>query len=97
MPRATKLTDAQAKDSLVTLPGWVLKEAKLHREFKFKDFNEAWGFMGRVALIAEKLDHHPEWFNVWNTVRIDLSTHDVGGLSDRDLELAKRINAVYTG
>jgi len=92
-----KLTDAQVKDSLVTLPGWVLKEAKLHREFKFKDFNEAWGFMGRVALIAEKLDHHPEWFNVWNTVRIDLSTHDVGGLSDRDLELAKRINAVYTG
>ena len=64
----------------------------MHREFKFKDFNQAWGFMTRVALLAEKMDHHPDWSNVWNTVRIALSTHDVGGLSDNDVRLAQAIN-----
>ena len=94
MSRAIKLTEVQAREALSSLTGWELKAGKLHREFKFKDFNEAWGFMSKVALIAEQMNHHPEWFNVWNTVRIDLSTHDVGGLSDRDFELADRINAI---
>ena len=67
---------------------------KLHRELRFGDFSEAWGFMNRVALIAESLNHHPEWFNVWSTVRIDLTTHDVGGLSPFDVAFAERVNAL---
>ena len=92
MASATKLTQEQIKDALSSLKGWSLREGKFHRELRFKDFNEAWGFMSRVALIAEKMDHHPEWFNVYHTVRIDLSTHDVGGLSDKDVALAQKMN-----
>ena len=66
----------------------------IRREFKFADFSAAWGFMTRVALLAEKLDHHPDWSNVWNTVRIELSTHDAGGLSENDVKLAKAIDAL---
>ncbi|HRX86465.1 MAG TPA: 4a-hydroxytetrahydrobiopterin dehydratase [Phycisphaerae bacterium] len=94
---ATKLTDAQAQDAVAKLDGWAVRDGKFHRELKFGDFNAAWGFMARVALIAEQMNHHPEWFNVYNTVRIDLSTHDVGGLSDLDVKLAERINAVAGG
>ena len=65
-------------------------------ELRFADFSEAWGFMNRVALLAEKLDHHPEWSNVWNTVRITLSTHDAGGLTDKDITLARAIDALRT-
>jgi 4a-hydroxytetrahydrobiopterin dehydratase len=65
----------------------------IHKSFKFADFNQAWGFMTRVALAAEKADHHPEWFNVYNKVDITLSTHDAGGLSDKDVALAKVINS----
>ena len=79
---------------MASLDGWELQDGKLHREFKFKNFVEAWGFMSRVALLAEKMNHHPEWFNVWNTVRIDLSTHEVGGLSNFDVELATKIKAL---
>ncbi len=93
MTPATKLTDSQITAALAELPGWTLREGKLHREFAFRDFTEAWGFMARVALAAEKMNHHPEWFNVWNRVRIDLSTHDAGGLTERDLKLARAINA----
>ena len=89
-----KLNNGEIQMALAQLAGWELSNAKLHRELKFKDFNEAWGFMARVALIAEQMNHHPEWFNVWSTVKIDLSTHDVGGISDRDFELARRINAL---
>jgi 4a-hydroxytetrahydrobiopterin dehydratase len=74
------------------LPGWSLLHGKLHRELHFADFNEAFGFMCRVALIAEAMGHHPEWSNVWNRVVIDLTTHDTGGLSTCDLELARRID-----
>jgi len=74
------------------LPQWSLINSKLHRELRFADFNEAFGFMSRVALIAETLGHHPEWFNVWNRVVIDLTTHDAGGLSNLDVELAHRID-----
>jgi len=92
MARPTKLTDVEIQKTLAALPGWSLKDAKLHREFSFKDFNQAWGFMARVALVAEKMNHHPEWFNVWSTVRMDLSTHDAGGVTALDVELARTIN-----
>jgi 4a-hydroxytetrahydrobiopterin dehydratase len=89
-----KLTDAERAALGTTLPGWAVATDKdaIRREFKFADFSEAWGFMTRVALLAERLDHHPEWSNVWNTVRIELSTHDAGGLSDNDVKLAQAIN-----
>jgi 4a-hydroxytetrahydrobiopterin dehydratase len=76
------------------LPAWTLKEGKLHRELRFADFSEAFGFMARVALAAEQLNHHPEWSNVWNRVLINLTTHDCGGLSSLDLALAQRIDAL---
>lgn len=70
---------------------WQLKEGKLHKEFKFADFVAAFGFMSKVALLAEKADHHPEWFNVYNKVAISLTTHDAGGISTRDFALAAAI------
>jgi 4a-hydroxytetrahydrobiopterin dehydratase len=76
------------------LPDWQLEGEHLKRSFRFKDFNEAWGFMNRVALLAETQDHHPEWFNVYNKVDIALTTHDAGGLSARDVRLAKAIDAL---
>lgn len=79
-----------------TLPQWILAEGRdaIRREFRFKDFSEAWGFMARVALLAEQQNHHPEWVNVWNLVRIELSTHDAGGLTGKDVALAKAIDAL---
>ena len=75
---------------------WENIDNKLYRKFQFKNFSEAFGFMTRVALEAEKLDHHPEWKNVWNTVEIWLSTHDAGGVvTDKDQQLAERIDAIY--
>ena len=74
-------------------PGWELVDQHLHRTFIFKDFSEAWAFMSRVALAAEKQDHHPDWSNSWNTVEISLSSHDAGGtVTDRDQRLATTIN-----
>jgi 4a-hydroxytetrahydrobiopterin dehydratase len=73
-------------------PGWQIVEGKLHREFSFGDFSEAWAFMARVALEAEKANHHPDWSNSWNRVVIDLVTHDAGGITDRDQALAEKIN-----
>jgi len=78
-------------------PGWTMKDGMLHRELTFGDFAEAFGFMARVALWAEKMNHHPEWSNVWNRVTIDLITHDLGGLSDLDVELATRIDSAAEG
>ncbi|MBR0659832.1 4a-hydroxytetrahydrobiopterin dehydratase [Neoroseomonas oryzicola] len=89
--------DAAGRAALARdLPGWAMVEGRdaIARTFRFKDFSEAWGFMSRVALLAEKQDHHPEWFNVWNRVEITLSTHDAGGLSARDVALAKAIDAL---
>ena len=94
MATPEKLTETQIAEAVASLDGWQLRDGKLHREFKFKNFVEAWGFMSRIALLAEKMNHHPEWFNVWNTVRFDLSTHEVGGLSNFDVELATKINAL---
>jgi 4a-hydroxytetrahydrobiopterin dehydratase len=76
------------------LPAWKLVAGKLHRELQFVDFVEAFGFMTKVALVAEAMGHHPEWRNVWNRVSIDLVTHDIGGLSSLDVELARRIDAI---
>ncbi|WP_439105824.1 4a-hydroxytetrahydrobiopterin dehydratase [Congregibacter sp.] len=77
---------------------WTLNESgKLEKEFKFDDFNAAWGFMSRVALFAERRDHHPEWFNVYNRVRVELTTHDVGGISDKDFALAVFMNDCAVG
>ncbi len=81
------------------LPGWRLLPDRdaIAREFKFKDFSAAWGFMARVALLAERHDHHPEWSNVYNRVSVTLTTHDAGGLSERDVELAQAIDATLLG
>jgi 4a-hydroxytetrahydrobiopterin dehydratase len=74
--------------------GWEIVDAKLRRVFEFADFSEAWAFMSRVALLAEKSDHHPDWSNAWNKVTIELTSHDAGGLTDRDGTLAEAINAL---
>ena len=92
MANGKKLTDAEILEAVTSLEGWEVCDGKFHREFRFNDFVEAWGFMSRVALVAEKMNHHPEWFNVYNTVRVDLSTHDMGGLSRLDVELAEKIS-----
>jgi 4a-hydroxytetrahydrobiopterin dehydratase len=78
------------------LPAWTLVAGRdaIQRTFTFRDFNEAFGFMARVALAAERLDHHPEWSNVWNKVSVTLSTHSVGGLSEHDLRLAETMDAI---
>ncbi len=92
----TKLTDAERAALAQTLPAWRMADGRdaIVRRYRFKDFSEAWGFMSRVALLAEKQDHHPEWSNVWNRVEIVLSTHDAGGLSARDVALARAIDAL---
>jgi 4a-hydroxytetrahydrobiopterin dehydratase len=96
MAMVEKLSAAERAGLAEALPAWRLVEGRdaITRSFRFKDFSEAWGFMARVALIAEAQDHHPEWFNVWNRVEITLSTHDAGGLSARDVRLAKAIDAI---
>ncbi len=90
-----RLTEAERKAALAELPGWAMLEGRdaMRREFRFADFSAAFGFMARVALAAEKLDHHPEWSNVYNRVEVVLSTHDAGGLTARDVSLAKAIDA----
>lgn len=91
-----QLTEAERADALDALADWDYDEARdaITRRVVFADFAEAFGFMARVALIAEKMDHHPEWSNVWNRVDILLTTHDAGGLSHRDVELAQAIDAI---
>ena len=91
-----KLSAAERSQALKELSQWqAVKDGDaIQRSFKFKSFSEAWGFMARVALLAESQNHHPEWFNVYNKVDITLSTHDCGGLSARDVKLAKSIDAL---
>jgi 4a-hydroxytetrahydrobiopterin dehydratase len=91
-----KLAGAARKDALRGLSGWseVEKRDAIRKQFQFGTFGEAWGFMSQVALLAEKMDHHPEWFNVYNRVDIVLSTHDAGGLSERDIKLARAIDGI---
>jgi 4a-hydroxytetrahydrobiopterin dehydratase len=94
---AKKLSEAEINALLPKVKGWSVVNGKLHREFACKDFVTAFGNMTRVALVAEKMDHHPEWFNVWNKVVIDLTTHSVKGISDYDFVLAEKINEVFAG
>lgn len=93
-----KLEGAARKTALGDLPGWTEVQGRdaISRKFVFKDFNQAFGFMTRVALVAEKMDHHPEWFNVYKTVEVTLSTHDAGGLTAKDITLAKAMDAFGT-
>jgi 4a-hydroxytetrahydrobiopterin dehydratase len=92
---AKKLTDAEVNEQLSHAKGWSLVSGKLHRAFECKDFVTAFGNMTRVALVAESMNHHPEWFNVWNKVVIDLNTHSVKGISNLDFELAGKINEIF--
>jgi len=94
MARPAKLADDAMAHALRGLPHWSLVHGKLHRELRFQDFSEAFGFMARVALVAERMDHHPEWSNVWNRVVVDLTTHDAGGVTELDLALARAIDAL---
>jgi 4a-hydroxytetrahydrobiopterin dehydratase len=92
---AKKLTDAEIQQRLQNVKGWTLENGKLHRAFECKDFVAAFGNMTRVALVAESMNHHPEWFNVWNKVVIDLNTHSVKGISDLDFTLAEKIDQIF--
>ena len=87
-----KLTDGEIRDALKELEGWHVADGKLHRTYRFKDFIEAIGFMTSAAMIIQEMDHHPEWSNVYNTVGIDLVTHDAGGITARDVQLACRLH-----
>jgi 4a-hydroxytetrahydrobiopterin dehydratase len=93
-PHATILNPTEVAQRLHAHPEWSLMSGKLERTLRFADFQAAFGFMTSVALAAEKMDHHPEWFNVYNTVRIQLTTHDVGGISDKDFQLAQTIDTL---
>jgi len=96
MPIA-KLRDEEVQARLSTLEGWQLIEGKLFRGFRFADFVAAFGFMSRCALVAERMDHHPEWSNVYDKVEVFLTTHACQGLSERDFALARRMNELYQG
>jgi 4a-hydroxytetrahydrobiopterin dehydratase len=94
-----KLTGSARQTALAKLQGWSEAAGRdaIQKKFTFKDFNEAFGFMARAALIAEKLDHHPEWFNVYNKVEVTLSTHDAGGVTERDVRLAAAMDRLAKG
>jgi 4a-hydroxytetrahydrobiopterin dehydratase len=91
-----KLSAEARKSALEGLSGWSAVEGRdaISRKFTFKDFNQAFGFMTRAALVAEKMDHHPEWFNVYKTVEVTLSTHDAGGVTELDVKLAEAMNKI---
>ena len=93
---AQKLDEGARKDLTTRLPAWRLLDGRdaIARTFTFKDLNAAFGFMTRVALVAERMNHHPEWLNVWNRVEVVLSTHDAGGLTERDVKLAEAIDRI---
>lgn len=92
MPSNKLLSTNELEKALTTLPGWTVENQKLHAQFQFADFVAAFGFMSSLALVAESLGHHPEWFNVYNRVTIDLTTHDAGGITELDLKFATKAN-----
>ncbi len=92
--RSPKLTDAELHQALEALPGWTLTEGKLLRVYQFRDFVEAFAFMTAAALRVQEMDHHPEWSNVYGTVRVELVTHDSGGVTARDAELAGKLESI---
>ncbi|AFS81456.1 transcriptional coactivator/pterin dehydratase [Candidatus Nitrosopumilus koreensis AR1] len=89
-----KLSQEEIDDELKNLPGWSVVNEKLHREIEFDSFNQAFGFMTRAAMEIEKMNHHPEWFNVYNRITIDLMTHDAGGITKNDINLARILNSL---
>ena len=91
-PRSEKLSHDEVRQRVTTLPGWSLRDGALFREIRFGSFAEAFGFMASAAIVAQELDHHPDWTNVYDLVTIRLGSHDVKGISDRDFTLAERMN-----
>ncbi len=89
-----RLSQMDIDEQLKNLPGWSVVNEKLHKEFQFESFNQAFGFMTRAAMEIEKMNHHPEWFNVYNRITIDLTTHDAGGITKNDVNLAKILNSL---
>lgn len=89
-----RLSENDIIEELKNLPGWSVVNKKLHKEFQFGSFNQAFGFMTRAAMEIEKMNHHPEWFNVYNRITIELTTHDVGGITKNDVNLAKILNSL---
>jgi len=89
-----RLSQIDIDEQLKNLPGWSIVNEKLHREFQFESFNQAFGFMTRAAMEIEKMNHHPEWFNVYNRITIELTTHDAGGITKNDVSLAKILNSL---
>jgi 4a-hydroxytetrahydrobiopterin dehydratase len=92
--KLNKLTPEELKDALGSLPQWQIKAEKLHREYRFPDFIHAFGFMATAAIAIEKMNHHPEWFNVYNRVVVDLTTHDARGITQNDVGLAKLLDGI---
>jgi len=91
---ADRLKDGQIEEALAELQGWTLEDGKLCRNFKFTNFVQAFGFMTSAAIEAEKMNHHPEWFNVYSKVNVQLVTHDAGGITELDIDLARKMNAL---
>ena len=89
-----RLSQIDIDEQLKDLPGWSVVNEKLHKEFQFDSFNQAFGFMTRAAMEIEKMNHHPEWFNVYNKITIELTTHDAGGITRNDVNLAKILNSL---
>ena len=90
----TQLPRNTIENELKDMTGWAIVDGKLHKEFQFDDFIQAFGFMTRAALHIEKMHHHPEWFNVYNKLSVDLTTHDAGGITENDIKLAKTLNSL---
>ena len=89
-----RLSESDIDEELKKLSGWDVKDGKLHKEFQFDNFNQAFGFMTRAAMEIEKMNHHPEWFNVYNRITVDLTTHEVGGITNNDVNLARILNSL---
>ena len=89
-----RLSQADIDEHLKSIPGWSVVNEKLHKEFQFDSFNQAFGFMTRAAMEIEKMNHHPEWFNVYNRITVELTTHDAGGITNNDVNLARILNSL---
>ena len=89
-----RLSEEDINEKLQGLPGWSISNGKLHKEFTFETFNQAFGFMTRAAMEIEKMNHHPEWLNVYNRLTVELTTHDAGGITQNDINLAKILNSL---
>ena len=89
-----KLSDEQIEKEMASLSGWNIINGKLHKDFVFQDFIEAFGFMSKASMHIEKMNHHPEWFNVYNKLKVDLVTHDAGGITQNDINLARILNSL---